>query len=98
VRQCILPTNGTTYLGTSSHARRLNATDGVVHQTTTEIWVVGEAFPVTSALGDTTQRSGNGSKNHVDTLLAEFFTHVHCPLLGQLFVPAMRGSAHAFDM
>jgi hypothetical protein len=72
----------------------LNASHRLVRQSTAEVGIVGEAFPVTTVLRHTAERPYNWPQSNVDALSLEFASEVHCPLVGKVLVPTVRVSLH----
>jgi hypothetical protein len=65
----------------------LHALDGLESQTTSEVGVIAEAFPVTTTLGHSSEWSNNGSKENVNTFSLELSTHVVSSLVSKVSIP-----------
>jgi hypothetical protein len=57
-------------------------------ESTAQVGIIREAFPIATTFCNSTQRANNRPKGDIDALGPELSTHIHTSCVGEVFIPA----------
>jgi hypothetical protein len=76
------------HLDACNNTCRLNSKNVLSGESTAQVGIIREAFPIATTFCNSTQRANNRPKGDIDALGPELSTHIHTSCVGEVFIPA----------